>query len=186
MGKYYYKGYRIGSIEKNILQLLLRVKDTELPRRGFDPTFSDIFKTARQKAGFTRTFKQLKEKGLVAFQTRNGNTTLSLTEKGATLVEQLAIKKRPPSNGKKWDGKWRVIIFDIPEKRRSVRDMLRIHLKHYGFIQIQASVWAYPFPCKNIVMLIKTYFKLGSEVLFLVVESLEGDAFLRRIFKLPA
>ncbi len=181
-----YKGYRVGSIEKGLLQLLLGVKNKELPYQGkFESSYRDIFTSARQKAGFSLTFRKLKEKDLIQFQNRDGCLTASLTKKGEKFVEENIFEKAEQQSPKKWDGKWRVVIFDIPEKRRVARTMLRSRLKKYGFRQVQASVWAYPFPCESIVTLIKTYFKLGDEVLYLIVESLEGDSQLRSKFKLP-
>ncbi len=178
-----YKGYRVGSIEKNILQLLLGVKDNELPENEFFNTCSTVLKTARQKAGFSRTIQQLKSKGLIEYKNSYGELTAKITDKGKNIIEILD-NKSSEKNTKTWDGRWRLVIFDIPEKKRLSRNLLRDKLKIYGFIQIQGSVWAYPFPCENIVALIKTYFELGNEVLYLVVESLEGDSRLRKRFKL--
>lgn len=44
----------------------------------------------------------------------------------------------------KWDGLWRVVIYDIPEKNRNKRDKLRKWLKRFGFAQWQISVWVSP------------------------------------------
>jgi DNA-binding transcriptional regulator PaaX len=44
-----------------------------------------------------------------------------------------------------WDGKWRVVFFDIPEARRSIRDDLRAELKKLGFGLWQRSAWITPF-----------------------------------------
>ncbi len=41
-----------------------------------------------------------------------------------------------------WDGKWRIVVFDIPESKRLVRDILRSRLKMWGFKPWQKSVWA--------------------------------------------
>lgn len=40
-----------------------------------------------------------------------------------------------------WDGKWRIVIFDIPEERRIIRNLFRRNLKKWGFKQLQKSVW---------------------------------------------
>ena len=180
-----YKGYRIGTIEKGILQLLLGVKDTELPKRGCGSTFSNIFSTARQKREFPEIIRRLKEKDLITFAQDNGTIRANLTEKGKRVTEIILFEnKKNSARMEKWDGIWRVVIFDIPQEKQRSRDMLRGHLKNFGFKQIQGSVWAYPFPCEDIVTLIKTYFKLGSEVLYLTVTSLEGDSKLKKSFGL--
>ncbi len=45
---------------------------------------------------------------------------------------------------KKWDNKWRLVLFDIPEEKRDIRDQLRKSLKEIGFKNLQRSVWINP------------------------------------------
>lgn len=45
----------------------------------------------------------------------------------------------------RWDRKWRIVIFDIEEEQRSIRDSFRLKLKELGFGQLQKSVWLTPF-----------------------------------------
>ena len=51
----------------------------------------------------------------------------------------------------KWDGKWRLIIYDIPEKRKGEREYLRRLLQLLGFGKIQASAWASPYDYSNLI-----------------------------------
>ena len=50
---------------------------------------------------------------------------------------------------KKWDRKWRIILFDIPEKIRKARDVFRYHLNQLGFYEFQKSVFVHPYNCKD-------------------------------------
>lgn len=50
---------------------------------------------------------------------------------------------------KAWDKKWRIVLFDIPEKERWKRDNLRAKLKELGFGMIQMSVWMSPHPFED-------------------------------------
>ena len=68
----------------------------------------------------------------------------ALTDEGLAIVKTINLKLKMAKR-KKWDGKWRVIIFDIPEKLRGKRDLLRKELNNFGFMQLQRSVWAYPY-----------------------------------------
>lgn len=45
---------------------------------------------------------------------------------------------------KKWDGKWRIVLFDIAELNRKKRDMLRNKLRELGFGMFQKSVYISP------------------------------------------
>src|SRR3989344_2297817 len=66
------------------------------------------------------------------------NALSRLENKGLKLKLELAKKWR-------WDGKWRILIFDVPEKIRGKRDFLRRELIDFGFYPLQKSVWVYPY-----------------------------------------
>lgn len=44
-----------------------------------------------------------------------------------------------------WDKKWRLVIYDIPEKKKSARDCLRKYLIDLGFGRVQDSCWVSPY-----------------------------------------
>lgn len=187
----YYKGYRIGSIEKSVLKHLLNVSDVEFPinrdKSSNDP-WSLIFRTARQKNEMPFVMKRLKDKGYIKLISKNYNLFPTLTNKGKEYLKHnfLTIGRfdQKINVGKIWNGKWHIVIFDIPESRRKTRNMLRFHLKKIGFIQIQASVWVYPFQCDEFISLIKTYFNLTSEVVYIIADSIEGEVSLKKKFKI--
>ena len=87
---------------------------------------------------------------------------------------------------KKWDRRWRVVIFDIPERRKSVRDRLRRFMDTYGFVRLQDSVWVYPHDCEDLIALAKAEFRIGYDVLYMIVERIERDGHLREHFGLPS
>jgi DNA-binding transcriptional regulator PaaX len=84
----------------------------------------------------------------------------------------------------RWDGKWRVLIFDIPEKKKKLRDEIRRTLRSNGFLRVQHSVWAYPYDCEDWTSLWKAQLEIGKEILYLVVDTIEGDSILKQRFKL--
>jgi DNA-binding transcriptional regulator PaaX len=65
------------------------------------------------------------------------NHNLQLTRQVETT---LTLIKKP------WDGKWRLVIFDIPEKERRIRSLIRSKLRELGLAPIQRSVWISPLP----------------------------------------
>ena len=125
--------------------------------------------------------KKLVKDGLLKINTEHGKQFLSLTEKGRRklLYYQLVEKKKP-----KWDNKWRVVIFDVWEKTRSKRNLLRIEINDFGFIQLQRSVWIYPYPCAEFIELLKTDLSFGKNIRYMVVEKLDHDENLRKYFGL--
>ena len=100
-------------------------------------------------------------------------------------LESLELRDWEINKPKKWDGRWRMLIFDIPETRKSLRDKVRHTLLHIGFLRIQDSVWAYPYDCEDFISLLKADFKIGKDLLYLVVDSIENDKSYKKYFNLP-
>jgi DNA-binding transcriptional regulator PaaX len=127
----------------------------------------------------------LAAQGLVVFEKRNGKRYARITPAGKKILA-LEEQKATLGNKKKhrWDERWRVIIFDIPERRRKVRDRLRITMRELGFARLQDSVWVYPYDCEDLLALLKANLKLGAAVLYMVVEHIENDKHLRAQFGL--
>ena len=134
----------------------------------------------RQKEIMVRSRDRLIQEGFLIYEGK----FLKLTEKGLTKLEFLEIKDWKTDKPKKWDKRWRMLIFDIPEKRKSLRDKVRHTLLHIGFLRIQDSVWIYPYDCEDFISLLKADFKIGKDLLYVIVDSLENDKSYRKYFNL--
>ena len=129
-------------------------------------------------------FRYLKNKGLIIFEKKNNQIYIRLTKAGEKEAGKYQINKLKIKIPKKWDGKWRVIIFDIPEKERIRRNAFRGKLKELGFYSLQKSVWVYPYPCEKEINLLREFFNLSKRnLMVLEVSKMEGDKFLRKTFK---
>jgi len=132
-----------------------------------------------------RSLKGLLSSGLVVFIEKDGKKYLKLTEKGKLKLirlEKFNFKIKKP---KRWDKKWRIVIFDIPQKRRLQRDNLRFTLKQIGFVRLQHSVWVYPYDCEELITLLKLDFKIGKDILYIIADKIENDKILKEHYKLP-
>ena len=138
-------------------------------------------KTKRQKEIITTSRKRLVENGLLTYTTEG---FLKLTKKGEAKLRQLELHEYKIKKPKRWDKKWRVLIFDIREERRSLRDKIRRTLVTIGFERLQDSVWVYPYDCEDLITLLKADFKIGKDVLYLIVDKIENDTVLKKQFKL--
>ena len=139
----------------------------------------------KQKYRINEVVKRLAREGMVVIKEENdAEPCIQLTEKGIQRFQRFQ-NKIGSTQTKEWDEKWRVIIFDILEKRRKIRDRLRVELAHIGFRKLQNSVWVYPHDCEELIALLKVDLTLGRDVLYFVTEKMEGDAYLRRLFSLP-
>ena len=97
-----------------------------------------------KKASLSIALSRLRENGLVDFIT-DEEIVLKLTDKG----KEKAVLAKLLLEDEKWDGKWRIIMFDVPEKRRIARDILRSKLKAWGFMPLQQSVWVTKKNCSK-------------------------------------
>ncbi|OGG61728.1 CRISPR-associated endonuclease Cas2 [Candidatus Kaiserbacteria bacterium RIFCSPLOWO2_02_FULL_54_13] len=131
---------------------------------------------------------RLRERGLIERVETNRGIALRLTAKGAKLAASLEDEEKhfKIQKPKRWDCKWRIVIFDIWERRRSVRDRLRTLLQRNGFVKIQNSVWVYPYDCEELFVFLRTNLRLGKGILYIVAEEVENDGTLRKHFGLPS
>ena len=110
---------------------------------------------------------------------------MKLTEKGKKIVKEIQFDNLKIDKPKFWDGKWRVVIFDIPEnKRRHMRDAMRQKLQKIGFYQMQKSVWAFPYPCEKEIQLLCEIFEVNPFVNMITSNKIYKDDALRKYFKL--
>ncbi len=134
----------------------------------------------------SNAFYRLKKEGCIKMVKKDHQIYISLTEKGKKKAGWLQIDSLKIKKPKRWDGKWRIIIFDISELKRLWRDAFRGKLKELGFYPLQKSVWIYPFDCRAEIELLKEFFGLSNKELRLIVcEEIGEDRWLRKHFNLP-
>ena len=116
---------------------------------------------------------------------RDGKKYLRVTPAGRKAFAFEQAKVALKNQKKKWDGRWRMIVFDVPERRRRVRNRLRAVMGEIGFVRLQDSVWVYPYDCEDFVALLKAELKIGKDVLYAIADTIEHDKSLHLHFKLP-
>lgn len=129
------------------------------------------------------TAYRLKKKGLLAWNAENDR--LELTRKGREAVSRIRMGLLEIPKPRRWDGRWRIVIFDISEKRRGLRVRVRHLLQQLGFLRLQDSVWVHPYDCEEIVSILKHDFRIGKELLYIIADAVEYDRPMREHFELP-
>jgi len=142
-------------------------------------------KRAQLRARYRTALGRLAALGLITFEKRDGKAYARITDAGRKKLKfELEKNKLDLSKKRRWNGRWRVVIFDVPERRRRTRDRLRIFMQELGFVRLQDSVWVFPYDCEDFITLLKAELKIGSAVLYMVVEKIENDKHLREHFGL--
>ena len=163
----------VGSLEA----LAPKVLDS-LKRKGLD-----VRQLAKLRYYIKTAAGRMIDRGLIKIEkTAGGKKYFALTEKGKAQFAQYRLGELKIKKPQLWDGNWRVIIFDIKELNRRLRYRLRRQLIALGFRRLQRSVWVFPYECEEAVLLLKTGFGLGKDVIYMEVAYLENDRWLRREF----
>lgn len=155
----------IGLLAPNVLKALHKVGALEYPRQD------GVVRSAASR---------LVKKGLLEF--KNGHYSITPAGENVLRYWQLTDYKIPQP--KKWDRKWRMVIFDIPEKRKLARREVNRIFTHAGFYRLQDSVWVYPYDCEDVIGLLKSELGIGRDLLYVIVEQIENDKHIRQEFGL--
>jgi hypothetical protein len=138
-----------------------------------------------QKQSVRRAIGRLIKKGYI----QKSGKKYRLTNEGQLRLDKLLVSSEMRNKlqlvKQKWDGKWRIVIFDIKESRRTTRDELRNFLVQTGFSKLQDSVWVYPFRCDEVVAILKFKLTLGWDLVYIIADAIEGDEWLREKYNLP-
>lgn len=137
------------------------------------------------KKRITDTFKRLQRQGCIAIERKGNQIYIRLTEKGKKMAGWLQIDALKIKRPKKWDGKWRIVIFDISQLKKFYREAFRGKLKELGFYPLQKSVWIFPFDCRDEVELLRDFFGLSQkEMRLIVAQDIGSDEWLKQKFKI--
>jgi len=122
---------------------------------------------------------------IVAAKTSKG-IDVHLTKRGHAELMAYELGEKSLKNKGHWDKIWHLLIFDIPEKRKYLREKVRNVLKTMGFHRLQDSVWVYPFDCREILNLLQIRYGIKHEALYVCANHIDNDRWLRRHFGLKS
>jgi len=131
--------------------------------------------------------RRLNQKRLIELIERNNKLYIKITDNGKKLIKNFDYDDLKLPQPKTWDKKWRLVVFDIPDKKKKERQIFSKKLKDIGFYPMQESVFIYPYDCRDEIDFICEFLLISRYVNYCVVEFLdkrEGD--LYRFFNLKA
>lgn len=135
----------------------------------------DCDKSASGKYALTRSLKGLEDGGLIETHHSGQQAYTRLTREGKRKVHSLKLEQDSILFDPTWDGKWRIILLDVPEDRKAEREGLRYLLKKAGFILLKNSVWISPHPFEHLFMNIKKDLNLTTEIMIFVTDTLDTE-----------
>ncbi|MBI2607733.1 MAG: hypothetical protein HYW51_02825 [Candidatus Doudnabacteria bacterium] len=130
------------------------------------------------------SLRRIEKQRLIGVSQNGDTTVVGLTKNGQNKVLKYKLEDMRIKKPWKWDRKWRVVIFDIPEKYKMGRECLRNKLKELGFYKLQKSVWIYPYSCEDEVDFIGELYEVRSYIRILTVQKIDIQKDLVRLFEL--
>lgn len=180
---------KFGSVQRKILVVLLGGVAL-----GFSSSPRQYFKTLRKlrrewkkidQRNFNRSIRRLADEKLIEEKMlSDGSFKMVLTENGKQQARALHLRscsinfKKP----RHWDGKWRIVLFDIPEEDRLFRDILREHLYALGFYKLQHSVFISPYPFEKPILELVALYSAESYVRVVTATTIDNDSRLKKHF----
>lgn len=163
------------SITKCILKILgasagTYVLGTLAGGRGSDKLLKGLAQYS--KWTILQTLRELRMRGYIEYEASDDKSPIILTENGLKRSLHYQLTDLFSSVRKKWDYLWRMVIFDIPEKKKTLREVFRRKLNTIGFYQLQKSVFVAPFKCERELVKIGELYHVLPHILVLTVASL--------------
>lgn len=135
-----------------------------------------------------RILQYMKRKKLLAYkELPTGEIEVRLTESGKERARVIRFEEMEIKRQKKWDGKWRLVMFDVPESRKRARRALSDKLRELNFYQLQKSVWVHAYPCAVEIEVIKETFGIPDrDIILAQISNFDNQHILYKHFKLHA
>ena len=114
----------------------------------------------------------------------DGRVAIKVNDLGKKKVFSYKLDEIKISRPAQWDGNWRIVVFDIPEKHKNAREALRAKLKELGFHRLQKSIFVLPYECKNEIDFIVEIFQIRPYVRYILAKYIDNELHLKKLFNL--
>lgn len=178
-----------GEIQKKIILLLfagLALGLSRSPKASFK-VIKEVGKEWKEieRRALKRAIKRLYESKLIKEKENSDETiTLTLTDKGKEKALTYNLDEMEIKKPKQWDKKWRIVLFDVPERARKIRDAFRHHLKQLNFYEFQKSVFVHPYDCHDEIEYLTEFYDARKFIRFIIADSLDNELHLKSHFGL--
>ncbi len=132
-----------------------------------------VFRKYRKERGvkeFAKLVYYAKRKNYIKVKNLEGKKAIILTKEG--LSKALKASFIVTGKKKRKDGKWTMLIFDVPEKHRKSRDLLRSVLHNLGYKIFQKSAWITPYDVSEKTEQLLQYYSLDEFVKIFLIEEI--------------
>ncbi len=174
------KGYQKEIVKLTAKEILLSIFDLALPffeTNSFYRASAQQFKNGidMERGDYREKIKYLRKQGLIENFIEGKDKYYEITPKGLSRIDNFKSEITEIKRPEIWDKKWRVVVFDIPEKHRVERDIFRNNLIKIGFQSVQESIYVYPFDCTKETMVLAGRLNISDNVLIMISEIIQNE-----------
>ena len=137
-----------------------------------NPVF-EKYRREKSRKQFSDFIRWLKKKNYIKIENLKGKETIILTKNGIDKAIKARFKVEEKKFQKRRDGKWIMIIFDIPQKYNKSRNLLRSILKNLGYKIFQQSVWVTPYDVSDKTEELLQFYDLDEFVRIFLIENID-------------
>jgi len=137
----------------------------------------DMLRRHQRRRYLKQSLRRLIERGFL--RKRDGQFVPTIA--GKRFFRRFTTKQKQKE---RWDGKWRIVSFDVPGGYNRKRNQLRALLHEFGFQPLQKSVWISPNYVADEFWKLIVKEELEKYCRCMLVEIMEGDQELKKLFKL--
>ncbi len=171
--------YYLSSVKKKII-LLLSAGVVLSANKSLGKQWRIIGEVAKEwreinRMSLKRSLDSMYNSRLVSLKPKGDGFEIILSEQGKKISKRLDLENLQIPKQKNWDGKWRIVMFDIPEKIKKVREAVRFHFKSIGLVEYQKSVFIYPYPCEKEIKFIAEFYKVFPSIKFIVASATSDE-----------
>jgi len=137
---------------------------------GHEPIFKK-YRKVKSSQEFSKFIYKLKINNYIKIKNLEGKKAISLTKRGEDKALKASFRIEP-NKKKRRDGKWIMIIFDIPQNYWKHRSLLKSVLVNLGYKKFQQSVWITPYDVYKKTEDLLQYYSLDKYVRIFLIEKL--------------
>ncbi len=170
-----------------ILRLIQTKKVAPLGDLSTNKGLRGLFSTTKSSTPRRRiidTLALLARQGYVSVGLLDNEKIFKITEKGKDRLRAHQVSEDGLGISERWDGRWFLITFDIPETKKVARNQLILTLKRHGFINYTKGLWLIPYNPTRLVASLRKQLGLKSELKLIVAQSIDSDSKYRKYWDL--
>ncbi|KKU79764.1 MAG: Transcriptional regulator, PaaX family [Candidatus Amesbacteria bacterium GW2011_GWA2_47_70] len=153
-------------------------------KQGFNFDIGNEFWKEYYASSIKDGVERLLRKGRVEMREVDGKLEVRITDKGKMEIIREKLDELGIAKPSKWDGKWRMVFFDVDELNKIRRDRLSRWLKKLGLRRMQRSVYVYPYPLEREISFLREVLGVPHGVKLVTAERIENEEDLREMFDL--